>query len=148
MTGEDIRAYRKQNGLTQTEFGALVERSKNTISDWETGLHPIPGRQMARLREIMGIEEPLPEAVPTMPEPVDLQAAKRCKKCPYWRHMDNRNSVTRYCAYLVETGRERTCGVEHTYQRYKEMSPLSLDAARAAELGMSYGQYKARGAMT
>ena len=30
------------------------------------------------------------------------------------------------------------------YQRRRELSPLSLDAARAAELGLSYGQYKAR----
>ena len=43
-----------------------------------------------------------------------------------------------------ETGHARTCGVERTYQRYRTLSPLSLDAARAAELGLSYGQYKAR----
>lgn len=148
MTGEDIRAYRKQNGLTQTEFGALVGVTCTTVSAWEAGEQKILAKRMPKLREVMGIEDPPPEAVPTLSDPVDPQAAKRCKKCPYWRHMDNRGSVTRYCACLVETGRERTCGVERTYQRYKEVSPLSLDAARAAELGMSYGQYKARGAMT
>lgn len=71
--------------------------------------------------------------------------ANPCKACPYWQHMDNRKSKTMYCACLQETGHVRTCGVERTYQRRRVLSPLSLDAARAAELGVSYGQYKARG---
>ena len=57
----------------------------------------------------------------------------------------SRMSKTMYCACLQETSHVRTCGVERTYQRYRALSPLSLDAARAAELGVSYGQYKARG---
>lgn len=69
--------------------------------------------------------------------------ANPCKGCPHWRHMDGR-SKTMCCAHLQETGHARTCGVERTYQRHRELSPLSLDAARAAELGLSYGQYKAR----
>ena len=71
--------------------------------------------------------------------------ANPCKGCPYWRHMDSAKSKTMYCACLQETGHARTCGVERTYQRHRELSPLSLDAARAAELGLSYGQYKAMG---
>ena len=59
-----------------------------------------------------------------------------------WQHMDSAKSKTMYCACIQETGHVRTCGVERTYQRYRELSPLSLDAARAAELGLSYGQYK------
>ena len=47
-------------------------------------------------------------------------------------------------AFVRVAGHARTCGVERTYQRHRELSPLSLDAARAAELGLSYGQYKAR----
>lgn len=70
--------------------------------------------------------------------------ANPCKGCPHWQHMDSAKSKTMYCACIQETGHVRTCGVECTYQRYRELSPLSLDAARAAELGLSYGQYKAR----
>ena len=35
-----------------------------------------------------------------------------------------------------ETARMGTGGVERTYQRSRWLSPLSLDAARAAELGV------------
>ena len=69
--------------------------------------------------------------------------ANPCKGCPHWQHMDGQKSLTMYCTCLQETGHVRTCGVERTYQRHRELSPLSLDAARAAELGVSYGQYKA-----
>ena len=90
-----------------------------------------------------------PEKEPAEPvKPAKLTATKTanpCKTCPYWQHMDNRKSKTMYCACLQETGHTRTCGVERTYQRYRTLSPLSLDTARAAELGLSYGQYKARG---
>lgn len=69
--------------------------------------------------------------------------ANPCKGCPHWQHMDAVKSKTMYCACLQETGHVRTCGVERTYQRHGALGPLSLDAARAAELGLSYGQYKA-----
>ena len=77
-------------------------------------------------------------------KPATAKTANPCKGCPYWQHMDRVKSKTMYCACLQETGRVRTCGVERTYQRCRTLSPLSLDAARAAELGLSYGQYKAR----
>ena len=78
-------------------------------------------------------------------KPATTKTANQCKACPYWQHMDNRKSKTMYCACLQETGHSRICGVERTYQRHRVLSPLSLDAARAAELGVSYGQYKAGG---
>ena len=78
-------------------------------------------------------------------KPTTTKTANPCKACPYWQHMDRAKSPTMYCAHLQETGHDRTCGVERTYQRYRALSPLSLDAARAAELGVSYGQYKAGG---
>ena len=90
-----------------------------------------------------------PEKEPAKPvepvKPATTKTANPCKTCPYWRHMHSVKSKTMYCAYLQETGHVRTCGVERTYQRHRALSPLSLDAARAAELGVSYGQYKARG---
>lgn len=90
----------------------------------------------------------LPEkeaAKPVEPvKPTTTKTANQCKACPYWQHMDSAKSKTMYCACLQETGHARTCGVERTYQRHRALRPLSLDAARAAELGLSYGQYKAR----
>ena len=77
-------------------------------------------------------------------KPATTKTANQCKACPYWQHMDSAKSKTMYCACLQETGHARTCGVERTYQRRRTLRPLSLDAARAAELGLSYGQYKAR----
>ena len=94
-----------------------------------------------------------PKKLPKLPEKEAAKPAKSaatktanpCKNCPYWQHMDNAKSKTMYCACFQETGHVRTCGVERIYQRRRTLSPLSLDAARAAELGVSYGQYKARG---
>ena len=86
----------------------------------------------------------LPEKEPAEPaKPETAKTAKPCKTCPYWQHMDGAKSKTMYCACFQETGYVRTCGVERTYQRRRALRPLSLDAARAAELGLSYGQYKA-----
>ena len=92
-----------------------------------------------------------PKKLPKLPEkeaakpakPAATKTANPCKNCPHWQHMDHVKSKTMYCACLQETGHVRTCGVERTYQRHRALSPLSLDAARAAELGVSYGQYKA-----
>ena len=94
-----------------------------------------------------------PKKLPKLPEkeaakpakPAATKTANPCKNCPHWQHMDHVKSKTMYCACLQETGHVRTCGVERTYQRRIALSPLSLDAARAAELGVSYGQYKAGG---
>ena len=87
-----------------------------------------------------------PEKEPAEPaQPATTKTANPCKTCPYWQHMDRAKSKTMYCACLQETGHVRTCGVERTYQRHRALSPLSLDAARAAELGVSYGAYKAGG---
>ena len=78
-------------------------------------------------------------------KPATTKTANPCKDCLYWQHMDSAKSKTMYCTCLQETGHSRICGVERTYQRRRTLRPLSLDAARAAELGLSYGQYKARG---
>ena len=74
----------------------------------------------------------------------DPMIVEAVRQTPGQLDMDGVKSKTMYCAHLQETGCARTCGVERTYQRHRELSPLSLDAARAAELGLSYGQYKAR----
>ena len=153
MTGAEIRAFREQAGLTQERLGATIGVSTFTVYCWEKGKQtPVPER-IEQLEELMKSRvrpsekettkpaEPIEAAKPK--KPATTKTANPCKNCPYWQHMDNAKSKTMYCACLQETGHVRTCGVERTYQRRRTLSPLSLDAARAAELGLSYGQYKA-----
>ena len=141
MTGAEIKVYRQQAGLTQKKLGVLIGMSRNSIDDWEHERRAIPAKHVEAIKQVMSRETKAPPAAPK----TSVQDAKTCRACPYWRHMDGAKSATMYCAHLQEVGRERKCGVERTYQRYRALSPLSLDAARAAELGVSYGQYKAMG---
>jgi len=148
MTGADIREFRARAELTQKELGAMIGVSDWTISSWEKGRYTLAPERIEQLEELMkrlGRPPEKEDAKPAKPaKPTTTKtAANPCKGCPYWQHMDRAKSPTMYCACLQETGHVRTCGVERTYQRYRALSPLSLDAARAAELGVSYGQYKA-----
>lgn len=155
MTGQDIRAFRQRERLSQEALGGVLGVIHSSISNWERGRH-IPASHEAKLQELMGASPEglaeLLDGVPRKPQKpakgkpprsVAARAANPCKGCPHWQHMDSAKSKTMYCACIQETGHARTCGVERTYQRYRTLSPLSLDAARAAELGVSYGQYKA-----
>ena len=149
MTGAEIRAFRAREQLTQKELGAATGVSDATICNWENEKYAPPPEWIELLERLMKGEVKLPKKEPAKPvepaKPTATKTANPCKGCPYWQHMDNAKSKTMYCACLQETGHVRTCGVERTYQRCRTLSPLSLDAARAAELGVSYGQYKARG---
>ena len=174
MTGAEIKAFRRRELLTQEMLAQAIGTLQAYISSWEKESRPIPAEQETKLRQLMGAssqerremlaeirkgkaeaerrrkiarqaraKQPEKESV----EPVKsttTKTANQCKACPHWQHMDSAKSKTMYCACLQETGHVRTCGVERTYQRHRELSPLPLDAARAAELGLSYGQYKAR----
>lgn len=174
MTGAEIKAFRRRELLTQEMLAQAIGTLQAHISGWEKESRPIPAEQEVKLRQLMGassqerremlaeIRKGKAEAErrrklarqarpkpPKAPEAATAQDAVAkgtipCKACPYWQHMDSAKSKTMYCACLQETGHARTCGVERTYQRHRALRPLSLDAARAAELGVSYGQYKAR----
>lgn len=171
MTGAEIRAFRRRELLTQEMLAQAIGTLQAHISGWEKESRPIPAEQEVKLRRLMDASpqerrETLAEirkrkaeaerrrklARQTRPKKPPKPAAQdivvrgtaTCKTCPYWQHMDSAKSKTMYCACLQETGHARTCGVERTYQRHRALRPLSLDAARAAELGLSYGQYKAR----
>ena len=154
MTGADIRAFRQRVRLSQRVLAEMLYMSQAEMSKWENDAYNARSDQIAKLQKLMdATPEELEEMLagcPRMKRP-SKQAESRprtenalpCKTCPHWHHMDNTKSKTMYCACIQETGHARTCGVERTYQRYRTLSPLSLDAARAAELGVSYGQYKA-----
>ena len=173
MTGAEIRAFRAQKQMSQYQLAQLGGPIQNVVSTWEHNQTRPSGVHKARLEWLMHAapeeldarrdevrREQAEErrkrrcANPTKPQKpakkkpsrsAAARAANPCKGCSYWQHMDSAKSPTMYCACLQETGHVRTCGVERTYQRHRALSPLSLDAARAAELGVSYGQYKARG---
>lgn len=173
MTGAEIKAFRERVQMSQCLLARMLGTGHGTVSKWESGqtklsdtyktklerlMHAAPEELDARRDEVR--QEQAEErrkrrcANPTKPQKpakkkpsrsAAARAANPCKGCSYWQHMDSAKSPTMYCACLQETGHVRTCGVERTYQRHRALSPLSLDAARAAELGVSYGQYKARG---
>ena len=172
MTGAEIKAFRAQTQMSQYQLAQLVGTTQNAVSKWERNqtrpsdvykarlewlVHAAPKELEARRDEVRQEQaeerrkrqcanhvKPKKSAKQKPPRSVAARAANPCKACPHWQHMDGQKSPTMYCACLQETGHARTCGVERTYQRHRELSPLSLDAARAAELGLSYGQYKAR----
>ena len=173
MTGAEIRVFRERTQMSQCLLARMLGTGQDTVSRWESGqtkpsdtykaqlewlVHAAPEELQARQDEIRQEQaeerrkrhcanpvKPKKPAKKKPPRSVAARAANPCKGCPYWQHMDNQKSKTVYCACLQETGHVRTCGVGRTYQRCRTLRPLSLDAARAAELGLSYGQYKARG---
>lgn len=148
MTGAEIRAFREQAGLTQEKLGAMIGVSTLTVYCWEKEKQTPAPERIEQLEELMKrLGRPSEESAELIKsaKPTATKTANPCKGCPYWQHMDSAKSPTMYCACFQETGHVRTCGIERTYQRHGALSPLSLDAARAAELGVSYGAYKAGG---
>ena len=160
MTGAEIKAFRAQKQMSQYQLARMLGTGQDTVSRWESGqtklsdtyktklerlMHAAPEELDARRDEVRQEQaeerrkrrcanpvKPQKPAKKKPPRSVAARAANPCKGCPHWQHMDGAKSKTMYCACLQETGHVRTCGVERTYQRYKVLSPLSLDAARAA----------------
>lgn len=157
-TGQDT-VSRWESGQTKLSdtYKTKLERLMHAAPEELDARRDEVRREQAEERRKRRCANPVkPKKLPKLPEkeaaklvepakPATAKTANPCKGCPYWQHMDSAKSKTMYCACFQETGHVRTCGVERTYQRRKELSPLSLDAARAAELGVSYGQYKAGG---
>lgn len=44
MTGAELKAFRKKMGLSQSDFGAAVGRTKQSVSAFERERSPIPAR--------------------------------------------------------------------------------------------------------
>ncbi len=54
---DKIRFYRFKHELNQTQFGALVGKSRGTVSAWERGLFkPTDSETKQRLIEILGVK--------------------------------------------------------------------------------------------
>ena len=151
-------------GVLQAHISSWEKESRPIPAEQETKLRQLMGASPQERRETLAeiregkaeaerrrklARQARPKTLPKPAEPAEqaklatTKTANPCKGCLYWQHMDHMKSKTMYCVCLQETGHVRTCGVERTYQRHRALSPLSLDAAKAAELGASYGQYKA-----
>ena len=54
--GQRIQARRKALGLTQADFGKLVDLSQQVIADYEAGNRNIPVYTLARMAEVLGMD--------------------------------------------------------------------------------------------
>jgi transcriptional regulator with XRE-family HTH domain len=53
--GQRIQSHRKAAGLTQTEFGKLLNLSQQVIADYEAGNRNIRAYTLARMAEVLGM---------------------------------------------------------------------------------------------
>jgi len=54
--GQRIQSHRKAAGLTQTEFGKLLDLSQQVIADYEAGHRQIRAYTLARMAEVLGMD--------------------------------------------------------------------------------------------
>lgn len=54
--GQRIQAHRKAAGLTQAEFGKLLDLSQQVIADYEAGRRHIRAYTLARMAEVLGVD--------------------------------------------------------------------------------------------
>lgn len=52
MTGDELRTWRHEQGLTQTQLAERLDRERTTIYLWETGKRTIPSWLPLALRSI------------------------------------------------------------------------------------------------
>ena len=53
---EDLKAYRKTNGLTQTDLARRLDFSAETISAWERGIRKPNIQQIPHLARLLGVD--------------------------------------------------------------------------------------------
>lgn len=81
-TAKEIKRIRKQLGLTQKEFAALVGSSKSTVERWETSTSPIEGPIVLLLKMLERYPEYLQEVkVPDRVYPLRLWYMHEQKVC-------------------------------------------------------------------
>ena len=52
--GRYLRKVRKQNGMTQDEVAALFDLTRQTICNWERGIHPVSVYQYKKFKRLLG----------------------------------------------------------------------------------------------
>lgn len=76
MTGQDIRAFRQRERLSQEALGGVLGVIHSSISNWERGRH-IPASHEAKLQELMGAS---PEGLAELLDGVPRKAEERRKR--------------------------------------------------------------------
>lgn len=56
LLGENVRALRRERGLTQEELAARAEMERSYVSDLERGTRNPSVRALGRLAEALGVE--------------------------------------------------------------------------------------------
>lgn len=56
-----LKEARMKKGLTQTELALMIDKSTQTIRDYEKGAYKIPGDILIKLQEIVGEFKPTRE---------------------------------------------------------------------------------------
>ena len=55
--GNQILNIRKENQLTQEEFGKLFHVTRQTVSNWENGVSPTKGYQKQSMKHLLALKE-------------------------------------------------------------------------------------------
>ena len=78
MTGQDIRAFRQRERLSQEALGGVLGVIHSSISNWERGRH-IPASHEAKLQELMGASpEGLAELLDGVPRKAEERRKRQC----------------------------------------------------------------------
>ena len=86
--GQRIQSHRKAAGLTQTEFGKLLDLSQQVIADYEAGHRNIPVYTLARMAEVLGMNvgelqnEKQPDPRKRGPAPIVRQQLEKIQALP------------------------------------------------------------------
>lgn len=74
MLNENIKSYRKKNGLSQEDLAAKLNVVRQTVSKWETGLSVPDAEMLIKLAEVLNtsVNSLLGETEGSVPEEVSL----------------------------------------------------------------------------
>ena len=74
MLNENIKSYRKKNGLSQEDLAAKLNVVRQTVSKWETGLSVPDAEMLIRLAEVLNtsVNSLLGETEESEPEKISL----------------------------------------------------------------------------
>lgn len=64
LDGNEMRAGREHQGLSQVQFAAAIGVSRSTVAHWEKGLKPVPEERWEPIRQFFGTTEPPPSTQP------------------------------------------------------------------------------------
>lgn len=117
--GEQIKALRRERGLTQKELAELIDTTASTISSAERNGGKVSERTRRYILDVL-LDMPYAEAKNAKPRqkkretPGNLQGNKRCRSCYYYL------PSIKCCNYLRVAGHSRGCDIEGC-TKYKKL---------------------------